>query len=1079
MNQKEQSKRISKILLLGSGALKIGEAGEFDYSGTQAIKALKEEGVEVILLNPNVATIQTSKGLADQIYFLPVTGEFAAKVIRKEHPDGILLSFGGQTALNCGIKLHQDGILSKFGVRILGTPIQTVIDTEDRLLFSQRLDNIGLKTAKGLNVSSVKAGMSFAKKLGYPVMVRTGFALGGTGSGVARNSNDLLKLLTNALAISKTAVVEEDLTGWKEIEYEVVRDSRDNCITVCNMENFDPVGIHTGESIVVAPSQTLSDQEYYGLRQISIAAIRELKIVGECNIQFAINPKKFEYRIIEVNARLSRSSALASKATGYPLAYVAAKLALGKTLPELRNQVTGKTSAFFEPSLDYIVVKMPRWDLDKFTHVHDQIGTEMKSVGEVMSIGRSFPEAIQKAARMLNDGYDGVIDTLYETKTKKELIKLLKKTTPLRLFTICSALNAGITVKTIIQNTQIDPWFIAGLSQIITTYQNISQKRLTKSILQEAKQKGFSDLQIAKIKKVTERQIRNHRLKQGIIPFIKQVDTMAGEFPAHTNYLYLTYNGTSHDYFPVKEPKAAVIGSGPYSIGTSVEFDWCCVSTVKRLRNKGLKTIMVNCNPETVSTDYDYSDYLYFEELTLERLMDIYDLEKAPYIVSVGGQIANNVSTKLAAMNVPILGTNPEDISRAEDRNTFGLILDTLGIAQPAWQKVKKSSDLRKVLKSLGYPALIRPSFVLSGKAMIIVRDDFELDQYLDFLPPEMNKSPMTVSRYLEDSLECDYDGVAQKGKVLVSALSEHVESGGVHSGDSTLLFPSVHISKDLVNKITYTSAKIIKTLNITGPFNLQFLVKDQTPYVIECNARASRSFPFVSKALDFNFINLATDVILGLNPKPPHLRLPNFQAVKAPQFSFHKLRGSDPVLKVEMNSTGEVAGFSADLNEAYLTAVLSTGISFPVKKAVFISLGGAKAKIRFIQSAKLLIRHSYTLYATGGTAMFLKEQSLPVTPVGKVYEGIHPNSVDLLQDKWIDFAIVTPESAREVGRVRVKKALTDGYLMRRMAVDMGIPIFSVIETAQFFIQSVCSKNSKDIGIKSWNELINMNHQPI
>src|SRR3989344_3649824 len=853
--------KTNKVLLLGSGALKIGEAGEFDYSGTQAIKALKEEKIEIILVNPNVATIQTSEGLADKIYFLPVTPFFVEKIIKKEKPDGILLSFCGQTALNCGLELFHRWIFKKHQVQVLGTPISAVIDTEDRKRFTQRLMNIGLKTARGKAVSTVKKGLGVAKNLGFPVMVRTGFALGGTGSGIAQNVKQLEQILTNALAASPQAIVEECLTGWKEVEYEVVRDKNDNCITVCNMENFDPVGIHTGESIVVAPSQTLNNEEYFALRQVAIDTIREFKIVGECNIQFALNPKKFDYRIIEVNARLSRSSALASKATGYPLAYVAAKLALGKTLPELKNLVTGKTSAFFEPALDYIVVKLPRWDLDKLVAVEESIGSEMKSVGEVMSIARTFPEAIQKATRMLNDGYKGVIDVSHNHNSQKELLEKLRQPTPLRLFTICSALYKKVPVKTIAKLTGIDAWFI-------------------------------------------------EQLKWGITPKVKRIDTMAGEFPAATNYLYMTYNASESDHLPNstipsgfhiipadslvipakagiylnnslnksgkadygqarmtknnKNNKVAVIGSGPYAIGTSVEFDWCAVNTVTTLRQRGITTIMINCNPETVSTDYDYSDYLYFEELTLERMLDIYDLEQAPFIVSVGGQIPNNLAPKLKQRRIPILGTQPEQIHLAEHRKSFSEILDKLSIKQPAWAKVGTVSQALRAAAMIGYPILVRPSFVLSGKAMNLIYSEQEFKDYLNVCRLDLKEYPLVMSKFLAAAVEVDFDAVAQNGQVMIFAISEHVEHGGVHSGDATLMLPAVKINAHLTQAVSDTAAKIIKELKVNGPVNVQFLIYKEELFVIECNLRASRSFPFVSKITRHNFISLATEIAIG-----------------------------------------------------------------------------------------------------------------------------------------------------------------------------------------------------------------------
>jgi len=1111
--------KTNKVLLLGSGALKIGEAGEFDYSGTQAIKALKEEKIEIILVNPNVATIQTSEGLADKIYFLPVTPFFVEKIIKKEKPDGILLSFGGQTALNCGLELFHRGIFKKHQVQVLGTPISAVIDTEDRKRFTQRLMNIGLKTARGKAVSTVKKGLGVAKNLGFPVMVRTGFALGGTGSGIAQNVKQLEQILTNALAASPQAIVEECLTGWKEVEYEVVRDKNDNCITVCNMENFDPVGIHTGESIVVAPSQTLNNEEYFALRQVAIDTIREFKIVGECNIQFALNPKKFDYRIIEVNARLSRSSALASKATGYPLAYVAAKLALGKTLPELKNLVTGKTSAFFEPALDYIVVKLPRWDLDKLVAVEESIGSEMKSVGEVMSIARTFPEAIQKATRMLNDGYKGVIDVSHNHNSQKELLEKLRQPTPLRLFTICSALYKKVPVKTIAKLTGIDAWFIEQLKQIVQLFDQLNRKPITYELLKTAKEMGFSDSQIADIYKLKEATIRNKRLKWGITPKVKRIDTMAGEFPAATNYLYMTYNASESDHLPNstipsgfhiipadslvipakagiylnnslnksgkadsgqarmtknnKNNKVAVIGSGPYAIGTSVEFDWCAVNTVTTLRQRGIATIMINCNPETVSTDYDYSDYLYFEELTLERMLDIYDLEQAPFIVSVGGQIPNNLAPKLKQRRIPILGTQPEQIHLAEHRKSFSEILDKLSIKQPAWAKVGTVSQALRAAAMIGYPILVRPSFVLSGKAMNLIYSEQEFKDYLNVCRLDLKEYPLVMSKFLAAAVEVDFDAVAQNGQVMIFAISEHVEHGGVHSGDATLMLPAVKINAHLTQAVSDTAAKIIKELKVNGPVNIQFLIYKEELFVIECNLRASRSFPFVSKTLGHNFISLATEIALGKKSSPIKLPKKISQAVKVAQFSFRKLRGADPVLRVEMSSTGEVVGFGRDAYEAFLLGELSTGKKYPTQKSVFLSLGGMRSKLAFLESVRELVFIKYKLYATSGTALFLKENGIETIRVGKIYEGIRPTAIDLLIKKLIDFAIVVPETTSDTQKNIVTKSYSDGYQMRRLAIDLGVALFTNIESARFFIRAISKYKLEDLSIKSWSEWIN------
>lgn len=1064
-------KKTQKILILGSGALKIGEAGEFDYSGTQAIKALKEEGITVILVNPNIATIQTSEGLADEIYFLPVTPEFVARVIEKEKPDGILLSFGGQTALNCGIALHEEGILKKYNVEIFGSPMRAVIDTEDRERFAKRLASIGLKTAKGRIVKSIEEGLSFAETLGYPVMMRTGFALGGTGSGVAENKSVLRGLLNNAFATSSQVILEECLYGWKEVEYEVVRDKDDNCITVCNMENFDPVGIHTGESIVIAPSQTLTNDEYYQLRQIAIDTIREFKIVGECNIQYALNPKNGDYRIIEVNARLSRSSALASKATGYPLAYIAAKLAVGRTLPELRNSVTQKTSAFFEPALDYVVVKIPRWDLDKYTNIDAHIGSEMKSVGEVMSIARTFKEAIQKAVRMLNQGYDGVVDESLFGLDKQTMKKRLQKPDPKRLFVIAAALSRGISVDEIYALTGIDPWFLYSIRRIALTYNRLSSKiTLDQDLLADAKRQGFSDKQIASARKSDEDIIRKSRIAAGILPYVKHIDTMAGEFPAKTNYLYLTYAAKSSDYQPKNEDKVIVLGSGPYSIGTSVEFDWCAVNTVATLRQNGKKTIMINCNPETVSTDYDNTDYLYFEELTLERVRDIYDLEKAPFIVSVGGQIPNNLAPKLDAHRIPLLGSDAKTIVTAEDRKKFSTLLDRLHIAQPAWGEAKSFEKSHSIARTIGFPILLRPSFVLSGKAMLVIETEEQLKIYLESLPADVKDGSLVMTKFMDGAIECDFDGVAQKGKLICFALSEHVENAGVHSGDATLVLPPMTLTSSMQQQIKTDSEAIIRALRVSGPFNIQYLVRDGKPYVIECNLRASRSIPFVSKAVKQNFITIATEIALGKNVTPKPESELHHVTVKAPQFSFRRLRGADPILRVEMSSTGEVAAFGFDVEEAYLKAVIAAGSAYPQKKSVFLSLGGEKGKHSFLSSAKLLSDMKYTIYATQGTHAFLEKNGVKSIKVEKLYENQHPNYADLLREKKVGFAVVLPERFTDATKMSVEKGLTDGYRMRRMSIDLGILIFTNAQSAELFITSVERYTPDGLKVLPWRE---------
>ncbi len=1063
--------KIKKVLLLGSGALKIGEAGEFDYSGTQAIKALKEEGVQVILVNPNVATIQTSEELADKVYFLPVQSYFVERVIAKEKPDSILLSFGGQTALNCGITLHREGILKKYGVTILGTPIEAIIATEDREIFALRLKKIGLSAALGTIVGNVAQGLTTAGNIGYPVMLRTGFALGGTGSGVAKDEAKLEELLTNAFATGSQVIIEESLAGWKEVEYEVVRDRDDNCITVCNMENFDPVGIHTGESIVIAPSQTLNNQEYFRLRQASIDVIRDLKIVGECNIQFALHPKSNELRVIEVNARLSRSSALASKATGYPLAYVAAKLALGHTLPTLRNRVTGKTSAFFEPALDYVVVKIPRWDLEKYEHVIPAIGSEMKSVGEVMSIGRSFEEAIQKGARMLNDGYEGVIDKRYGNVSKAVLRKLLTRPDTMRLFTVCSAIRAGISVGTIYKLTKIDRWFLDKLSSIVSLYRQLDgTKRLDKTLLAKSKQYGFSDKQIGDLMQQPAEKIRQQRKLWNVVPRTLRIDTMAGEFPAITNYLYMTYNALSDDHVPnPKERKVMVLGCGPYAVGTSVEFDWCAVNTVAEINKQGIKSILVNCNPETVSTDFDTADYLYFEELTLERVLDICDREEAPVVVSVGGQIPNNLAAKLASWGVPLLGTPPAFIQQAEERDAFSTLLDTLGLKQPAWGKARSPKEVIALANKIGYPILLRPSFVLSGKGMNILENKEQLVSYMKTYPIELTTHPLVLTKFLPDAVECDFDGVAKDGHLELFAISEHVEHGGIHSGDSTLMLPAPTLSGRVQKDLRSAAEKIIMALHVAGPFNIQFLIHEGVSYVIECNLRASRSIPFVSKTLHTNFIGAATQIMLGTY-RARDLPIPtSYVAVKVPQFSFHKLRGADPVLRVEMRSTGEVCAFGRDVYEAYLTALAATGVRYPEKKAAFISLGGAKGKMACLTHCKKLASDGYTLYATSGTALFLKEYGISSIVVYRLHQQGRPNFVDLAKEKQIDFAIVTPEgyNGDVAGDLR---GATDGYLMRRMAIDTGIPIFTNTESACHYIDAITQYNFDQLSVKSWQE---------
>ena len=1062
-------KTMRSVLLLGSGAIKIGEAGEFDYSGTQAIKALKELGIRVILVNPNIATIQTSEGLADEVYFLPVTPFFVTEVIKNERPDGILLSFGGQTALNCGIALHEQGVLKKYAVDVLGTPIDTIIATEDRTLFTERLHAIGIFGAKGMTVKSVEEGVSYARQLGFPVMLRSGFALGGTGSGVISSEEELRTFLTRAFATASQVILEECLDGWKELEYEVVRDADDNCIVVCTMENMDPVGIHTGESIVVAPAQTLTNEEYFSLRQKAIDVIRSLNIIGECNIQFALHPTEGTCKIIEVNARLSRSSALASKATGYPLAYVAAKLALGKTLPLLVNTVTGVTSAFFEPSLDYIVVKMPRWDLDKYHNVSTIIGSEMKSVGEVMSIGRTFEEAIQKAVRMLNDGYTGVIDARFTHESKETVMKKLKHPDSMRLFTIVSALYKGVSGERIHKITHIDRWYLEKLRVIVHVFKTMEQTPvLSKKLMKEAKAYGFSDRQIADIYRKKEEWVRNKRISYGITPWVKRIDTMAGEFPARTNYLYMTYNASVHDHrADKKEKRAVIIGCGPYSIGTSVEFDWCAVNCATALRKEGIKAVMVNSNPETVSTDFDMSDYLYFEELTLERILDIDAIEQCPCIVSVGGQIPNNLALPLKAHHVPIMGTDPTYIHRVESRQIFSALLDTLHIPQPSWGETTTVRQAIKFAEKIGYPILLRPSFVLSGKGMQVVYSREELEQYFRMIPVDIKNYPLLMTKFLTHATECDLDGVAQKGVIVISALSEHVEHGGQHSGDSTMIFPTPTLSSDIQEKIQQAARRMVKALHVTGPFNIQYLVlTDGTFVVIECNLRASRSMPFISKALGMNFMTLSIQCMTQRSVSVQKKYLLPYFVVKVPQFSFHKLRGADPVGSVEMNSTGEVAAFGDTPYEAYMKAILAVGMSYPSQKTVFVSIGGAEAKMRLAHRLEQLYHNGFRFYATIGTKIFLHDISIEATAVGKVYQGIHPNGTDLLKAHAVDFVLIIPN---HTSKGKDDAIQTDGYTLRRLAVDMGIPIFTNGETANWFITAIHKYTQETLTVKPWS----------
>lgn len=1055
---------IKKVLVLGSGALKIGEAGEFDYSGSQALKALKEEGVETVLINPNIATIQTSPNLASKIYFLPVTPYFVEKVIKKEKVDAVFLSFGGQTALNCGLALDKAGVFKKNNVKVLGSPVHSIEITEDRELFAKELAKINVKVPTGGFAKNLNQALAIADKLGFPLLIRSGFSLGGLGSGVAENKEELVKMVNNALKNAPQIAVEEYLKHWKEIEYEVVRDSLGNKITVCNMENFDPLGVHTGESIVVAPSQTLNNYQYHYLRKLSLQIIEHLGIVGECNVQFALNPHNNDYRVIEVNARLSRSSALASKATGYPLAYIAAKIGLGFDLPNLKNSVTLSTSAFFEPALDYIVVKVPRWDLQKFVGSKNQIGSEMKSVGEVMAIGRSFPEAIQKAIRMLETGQDGLLSNGIDNT------KLLPTTE--RIFIIAKRFQQGETVESIYQATGIDPWFLYQIKEMVEFEKSLQPTGYSLQTIKEAKKLGFSDKLLAKAFKTTDDQIRIFRKKHKILPVVKHIDTLAAEYPAKTNYLYLTYHGSESESQVEQnkdeiKDKAIVLGSGPYRIGSSVEFDWCSVTAVLTLREKGLKTVMINCNPETVSTDYDMVDKLYFEELTFERVSDIYDLENGSLVLSFGGQVPNNLAMACFKAGYKILGTSPESIDRAEDRHKFSGLLDKLGIEQPAWQALKNVDDAVKFAKSIDYPVLIRPSYVLSGSAMNVAYSNGELKKYLKLAEDISSEHPVVISKFVEGAKEIEVDGVGQQGQLLIYAISEHVENAGVHSGDATIVLPPQKLYLETVRKIKDATKKIIKELNITGPFNIQYLAKDNNISVIELNLRASRSFPFVSKVTGFNFIELATRVMIGEKVEGNFKTLDlDFVAVKAPQFSFNRIKGADPRLRVEMSSTGEVACFGIDFYDAYLKSLLATGFKMP-KKSIFLGIGGNKNKLDLAVSVKQIAKLGFKIYATEQTSAFLTSIKIKNTRVYKISEKKHPSLLDLLQAGEIDLAINISQPGSQKGE-------TDGYTIRRKCIDLGIPLVTNLQAAQTLASALTTKKLDDLEIKSWDEYINL-----
>lgn len=1072
-----EQNNIKKVLILGSGALKIGEAGEFDYSGSQALKALKEEKITTVLINPNIATVQTSDEFADKIYFLPVTPYFVEKVIEKERPDGILLSFGGQTALNCGVQLFQNKVLEKYNVKVLGTPVEAIMNTEDRELFIQQLDEIDVKTIKSEAVDNIDDAIRAAREVGYPVIVRAAYALGGLGSGFCDNEEELTSLVEKALSFSPQVLVEKSLKGWKEIEYEVVRDRYDNCITVCNMENFDPLGIHTGESIVVAPSQTLNNADYHKLRALAIKIIRHIGIVGECNVQYAYDPSSMDYRVIEVNARLSRSSALASKATGYPLAFVAAKLGLGYGLFDLKNSVTKVTSAFFEPALDYIVCKIPRWDLGKFHGVKREIGSSMKSVGEVMAIGRTFEEVIQKGLRMIGQGKHGFIEN--SPMRIANIENALKEPTDSRIFVIESAFRKGYDVDKIHELTKIDKWFLYKLRNLYQTATELESlnhiKDIPQDLLKLAKQQGFSDFQIAKavLKQnlgnghEANLKVRALRNEYGIKPVVKQIDTLAAEYPAQTNYLYMTYNGTTHDIAYENDGKSVVVvGSGAYRIGSSVEFDWCSVNALLTVKREGWRSVMINYNPETVSTDYDMCDRLYFDELTFERVMDIIDLE-TPHgtILSTGGQIPNNLAMKLDAQKVKILGTQAIDIDHAEDRHKFSAMLDELGIDQPAWRELTSMDDIHSFIEDVGYPVLVRPSYVLSGAAMNVCSNDEELERFLQLAANVSKEHPVVVSAFIQNAKEIEWDSVAQDGEIKLYAISEHIEFAGVHSGDATIQFPPQKLYVETIRRIKKISSKIAKALHISGPFNIQYLAKNNEIKVIECNLRASRSFPFVSKVSKINFIDLATKVMLGIPVEKPNSNVfdLDYVGIKASQFSFSRLQGADPVLGVDMSSTGEVGCLGESTSEALMTSMLSVGHRIP-KKGVLLSTGSAKQKADLLESAHRLHKKGYQLYATAGTHRYLNDNGIPVILVHWPSEADkEPQALDLLHRKQIDFVVNIPKNL-------TSNELTNGYKIRRAAVDLNVPLITNARLASAYIRAFCDLTVDDIEIKSWDE---------
>ncbi|WP_305036751.1 carbamoyl-phosphate synthase (glutamine-hydrolyzing) large subunit [Paramuribaculum intestinale] len=1072
-----KNQKIKKALLLGSGALKIGEAGEFDYSGSQALKAMKEEGITTVLINPNIATVQTSEGFADKIYFLPVTPYFVEKVIEKERPDGILLAFGGQTALNCGVALYESGVLERYGVEVLGTPVQAIMDTEDRELFVHKLDEIGVKTIKSEAVNTIDDARAAAARLGYPVIVRAAYALGGLGSGFCDNEEQLVSLTEKALSFSPQVLVEKSLKGWKEVEYEVVRDRFDNCITVCNMENFDPLGIHTGESIVVAPSQTLTNEDYHYLRQLAIKIIRHIGIVGECNVQYAFDPASMDYRVIEVNARLSRSSALASKATGYPLAFVAAKLGLGYGLFDLKNSVTKETSAFFEPALDYIVCKIPRWDLGKFHGVRREIGSSMKSVGEVMAIGRTFEEAIQKGLRMIGQGMHGF--TGNRELSIADIDHALAEPTDKRIFVIAQAMMKGYSVERIHELTKIDRWFLHRLANIVSTSDELSLcdklENISEPLLRQAKQQGFSDFQIARCVLKDSMadpennilQVRELRKRLGITPVVKQIDTLAAEYPASTNYLYLTYNGTENDVNYLHDHRSIVVlGSGAYRIGSSVEFDWCSVNALLTVKKEGWRSVMINYNPETVSTDYDLCDRLYFDELTFERVMDILDLEQ-PHgvILSVGGQIPNNLATRLDDQHVNILGTSARSIDNAEDRNKFSAMLDRIGVDQPRWRELTSFEDIYQFIDEVGYPVLVRPSYVLSGAAMNVCSNSDELERFLRLAANVSKKHPVVVSEFIQNAKEIEMDAVAQNGEIKIYAISEHIEYAGVHSGDATIQFPPQKLYVETIRRLKKVASAIAKALDISGPFNIQFLAKNNDIKVIECNLRASRSFPFVSKVLKLNFIDIATKVMLGIPVEKPAKSAfdLDYVGIKASQFSFSRLQGADPVLGVDMSSTGEVGCLGDDSSDALLKAMLSVGNRIP-SKGILLSTGGPKQKAAMLDAAHKLNNKGYKIYATGGTHAFLNDNGIPAVKVNWPSQAdMQPQALELLHNHEIDLVVNIPKNLTPT-------ELGNGHTIRRAAIDLNIPLLTNARLASAFIDAFTSMTLDQIEIKSWDE---------